>query len=151
MTTYIRNKKASFDYEIGEKLQAGMELFGYEVKSLRAKKGSLEGGHIVVRGDEAYLVGVNIPPYQPNNTPKEYDPERSRRLLLTKKEIAELAGIESKKGLTLVPISVYNQGRNLKLEIGIAKGKRKTDKRESIKKKDIKRDVEREAKFRIRG
>ena len=150
MATYLKNKKATFNYEIQEKLQAGMELLGHEVKSIRAGKGSLEGGRVVVRGNEAYLVGVNIPPYQPNNTPKDYDPERSRKLLLTKKEIAELSGIESKKGLTIVPISVYNAGRNLKLEIGIAKGKKKFDKRESIKKKDTRRDVERETKHHLR-
>ncbi|HJN62888.1 MAG TPA: SsrA-binding protein SmpB [Candidatus Paceibacterota bacterium] len=150
MATYLKNKKASFDYEIEEKLQAGLELFGLEVKSIRQNKGSLEGGRVVVRGNEAYLVGVNIPPYQPNNTPKDYDPERPRKLLLSKKEIARIGGIESKKGLTIVPISVYNAGRNLKLEIGIARGKKKYDKRESIKKKDTKRDVEREAKHRIR-
>ena len=149
MATYLKNKKIGLDYEIQQKLQAGMELLGLEVKSIRQGQGSLVGGRVVIRGGEAYLVGVNIPPYQPNNTAKDYDPERTRRLLLTKKEIAELAGIESKKGLTLVPISVYNAGRNLKLEIGIAKGKKKFDNRESIKKKDTRRDVEREAKFRL--
>lgn len=150
MTIYIKNKKVGFDYEIEEKLQAGMELLGHEVKSIKQKSGSLEGGRVIIRGNEAYLVGVTIPPYQPNNTPKEYDPERARRLLLTKKEIASLAGIENKKGLTIVPVSMYNLGRNIKLEIAIARGKKKHDKRESIKKKDTQRDVEREAKFRIR-
>jgi SsrA-binding protein len=147
--TYLKNKKVGLDYEILEKLQAGMELIGLEVKSIRAGKGSLTGGRVVIRGNEAYLVGINIPPYQPNNTPKDYDGERSRRLLLSKKEIAELAGAESKKGLTLIPISVYNVGRNLKLEIAIARGKKKGDKRESLKKKSAKRDAEREAKFRL--
>jgi len=146
----LKNKKATFNYEIEEVLQAGLELFGNEVKSIRGKMGSLEGGRVVVRGNEAYLVGVTIPPYQPNNTSKEYDPERPRRLLLTKKEISRLAGIESKKGLTIVPISVYNVKRNLKLEIGIARGKKRFDKRESIKKKDSKRDVEREVKFKLK-
>jgi len=147
--TYLKNKKATFNFSIEQTLQAGMELLGHEVKSIRQKNGSLEGGRVVVRGNEAYLIGVNIPPYQPNNTPKDYDPERPRKLLLNKKEIAELSGIEGKRGLTIVPISVYNAGRNLKLEIGIAKGKKKYDKRESIKKKDTKRDVERETKRRL--
>jgi SsrA-binding protein len=150
MAEYIRNRKAGFDYEIEETFQAGMELFGTEVKSLKSKKGSLEGGRVVVRGGEAYLVGVNIPPYQTGNVDKNYNPERARRLLLKKKEISELEGVESRKGLTIVPISVYNRGRNLKLEIGVAKGKKKFDKRESIKKSDSKRDALREAKFRLR-
>jgi SsrA-binding protein len=105
---------------------------------------------VVVRGKDAFLVGATIPPYQPNNTPKEYDPGRTRRLLLTKKELTELSNQESKKGLTIIPISVYSTGRNLKLEIGIVRGKKKFDKREDIKKKDTKRDVEREAKYKLR-
>jgi SsrA-binding protein len=149
MATYLKNRKATLDYEILEKLQAGMELLGHEVKSIRGGMGSLEGGRVVIRGNEAYLVGVKISAYQPNNTPKNYDPERSRRLLLTKKEITELAGAERKSGLTVIPISVYNAGRNLKLEVAIARGKKKGDKRESLKKKSAKRDVEREAKFRL--
>jgi SsrA-binding protein len=150
MAIYLKNKKATLDYEILEKLQAGMELFGHEVKSLRTGKGSLEGGRVIIRGNEAYLVGVNVSAYQPNNTPKDYDPERSRRLLLNKKEIAKLSEAESKRGLTLIPISVYNAGRNLKLQIAIARGKKKVDKRESLKKKSAKRDSEREAKFRLK-
>jgi SsrA-binding protein len=150
MATYIKNKKALFNYEVTEKFQAGMELLGHEVKAIRANMGALEGSHVVVRGGEAFLVGATIPPYQPNNTPKDYDPGRSRRLLLTKKELAELSNQESKKGLTIVPISVYNAGRNLKLEIGVARGKKKFDKREDIKKKDTKRDIEREAKHKLR-
>jgi SsrA-binding protein len=150
MATYLKNKKASLNYEILEKLQAGMELFGHEVKSIRAGKGSLEGGRVVVRGNEAYLVGVKISAYQPNNTPKDYVPERARKLLLKKKEIEELATAEGQKGLTMVPLSVYSSGRNLKLEIAIARGKKKGDKRETLKKKSAKRDVERETKFRFK-
>lgn len=146
----LQNKKARFDYEIQETFEAGMELFGFEVKSLRAKKGSLEGSHITIRGDEAFVVGMTIPPFQEANTPKDYDPARNRKLLLTKKEIAHLAGLEKQRGLTIVPISVYNKSRKLKLEIGVARGKKKFDKRESIKKKDTKRDVEREVKARLR-
>ncbi|MDP6527911.1 MAG: SsrA-binding protein SmpB [Candidatus Pacebacteria bacterium] len=146
MAVLLKNKKAHFDYEISETLEAGIELFGYEVKSLRGKLGSLEGSHVVIRGGEAYLVGANIPPYQPANTPKEYDPARNRRLLLTKKEIASLESTERQKGLTIVPISVYNKGRNIKLEIGIARGKKKYDKRETIKRRDTERDIKRSLK-----
>ncbi|PIT91015.1 SsrA-binding protein [Candidatus Kaiserbacteria bacterium CG10_big_fil_rev_8_21_14_0_10_49_17] len=142
----IENRKVRFNFELLEEYEAGLELFGHEVKSLRNKQGSLEGAHIVVRGAEAYLIGATIPPYQPSNTPKDYDPERSRRLLLNRKEIAELAGFESKKGLTIVPISVYSKGRNLKVSIAVARGKKKHDKREVLKERASKRDIERTLK-----
>src|SRR3990167_8763559 len=115
--TLIQNKKAYFNYEILEKNEAGIELLGFEVKSLKKSQGSLEGSHITVRGNEVFVIGMQIPPYQPANTPKDYDPTRNRRLLLTKKEIASLAGAEGQKGLTIVPLSVYNKGRKLKIEI----------------------------------
>lgn len=146
MPTLIENKKARLNYEILEQYEAGIELSGFEVKSLRNKRGSLDGAHVVVRGGEAYLLNAHIPPYQPGNTPKDYDPERNRRLLLTKKEIAELAGAESKKGLTIVPISVYNKKRKLKVSLAIARGKKKYDKREDIKKRDLKRAIDRTLK-----
>ncbi len=144
----ITNKKAGFNYEILEKYTAGVELFGYEVKSLRAGQGSLEGAHVTVRGGEAYVVGMFIPPYQPSNTPEEYDPHRNRRLLLNKKEIAELADVEQKKGLTIVPLSVYNKGSKIKLDIASVKGKKKFDKRETLKKRDTERETNREFKDR---
>jgi len=146
MADLVRNKKATFNFEILETFEAGLELFGYEVKSLRNKQGSLEGSHVVVRGEEVFLVGATIPPYQPVNTPKDYDPERTRRLLLHRKEIGELAGAESQKGLTIVPISVYNKGRNLKLKIAIARGKKKSDKRQVLKERETKKDIERQMK-----
>ena len=146
MPTLIQNKKVHFDYEILEQFDAGIELFGFEVKSLRNKRGSLEGAHITIRGSEAYLIGAEIPPFQPANTPKDYNPRRNRKLLLVKKEIKELAGKENQKGLTLVPISLYTKGRNIKLSFGIARGKKKYDKRETIKKRDTERDVARELK-----
>jgi len=143
---YIQNKKVHFNYEILEKFEAGIGLLGLEVKSLKSKQGSLEGAHIIVRGGEVFLVGATIPPYQPSNTPKGYDPERARKLLLTKKEIYVLSDAESKKGLTIVPISVYNKRNKLKLEFGIARGKKKYDKREDIKKRDTERDIGRNLK-----
>jgi len=140
----ITNRKARFDYEILETYPAGIELFGYEVKSLKNSQGSLEGSHITIRGGEAYVIGMFIPPYQVNNTPKDYDPHRNRKLLLTKREISELSKIEAKRGLTIVPLSVYNKGRNIKLDIATAKGKKKFDKRETLKKRDTERDIRRE-------
>lgn len=139
----IQNKKAHFDYEILEKFTAGIELLGFEVKALRGKAGSLEGAYVTVRGGEAYLMHATIPPWQPNNTPKDYDPARNRKLLLTKKEIAKLAATESKKGLTIVPISMYNHSRKIKVEIGIARGKKQFDKRETTKKRETDREIRR--------
>ncbi len=140
----IGNKKASFNYEILDKYTAGIELFGFEVKSIRKSQGSLEGSHITVRGGEAYIVGMFIPPYQVGNSPKEYDPERNRRLLLKKAEIEKLANAEGTKGLTIVPLSVYNKEGLLKVDLAVGKGKRKFDKRESIKKQDTERQTRRE-------
>lgn len=146
MAKLVEHKKAHFNYEILDTYEAGIELTGSEVKALKSKKGSLEGAYVIIRGAEAFLVGATIPPYQPGNTPEDYDPMRPRRLLLTKKEIAELAGKEGQKGLTLVPISVYNKGNKLKLSFAVARGKKKYDKREDIKKREAKRDIERTLK-----
>lgn len=142
----IQNKKVYFDYEILQKMEAGIELLGFEVKSLKAGQGSLLGAHVTVRGGEAFVINMQIPPYQPANTPKEYDPLRNRRLLLTKKEILALSGEESKKGLTIVPLSVYNKGRKVKIEIAVVRGKKKYDKRETIKKRDADRELRRSLK-----
>lgn len=152
----ITNKKARFNFELMDTYEAGIELHGFEVKALRQKSGSLEGAHVVVRGlpapharqagGEAYVVGMHIPPYQEANTPKWYDPNRARRLLLTKKELGELLGSESKKGLTIVPVSVYTKNRRLKLSVAIARGKKKYDKRETIKKREADRDIGRTLK-----
>lgn len=148
MSDLLYNKKAGFNYEISDTLVAGIELLGFEVKALRAKQGSLEGSYVSVRDGEAFLVGAQIPPFQQNNTPKEYIPRRERRLLLTKREIASLIGRKSKSGLTAVPISVYNVGRKIKVKIGMARNKKKFDKRETIKKRDVSRDIRREFKDR---
>jgi len=148
MASYAENRKAKFDYEILEKYEAGIELLGLEVKSIRSGKISLEGSFVLVRGGEAYLINANIAPYQVKNTPKDYDPLRNRRLLLTKKEIKELSGSEKNKSLTIVPISVYNKNRKIKVEVALVKGKKKYDKRETIKKRDTDREVRREYKAR---
>ena len=117
-----------------------MELAGHEVKSLRARHGKLEGAHILVRGGEAFLIGADIPAYQPKNAPTEYDATRARKLLLTEAEIAELADAEGTKGLTIVPLKVYNKGRFIKVSLAIARGKKQFDKRQAIKKRDTERD-----------
>jgi SsrA-binding protein len=144
MAVLIENKKARFDYEILEEFESGIELEGFEVMALRSRQGSLEGAYVTIRGGEAYIINMFIPPYQPSNTPNDYEPRRNRKLLLTKKELSELAGKESQKGLTIVPLSVYNKKRWIKVSVAVVRGKKKFDKRESIKRRDTERDIARE-------
>ena len=146
MEFLAENKKAFFNYEMLEKFNAGIELLGLEVKSLKVKRGTLDGAYVSARGQEVFLLGANIPPYQPQNTPASYEPTRPRRLLLTRKEINQLVGWENKKGLTIVPLSLYNAGRKIKVTIALARGKKKFDKRESIKKREASREIERTLK-----
>jgi len=150
MSVYLSNKKASFDYELLDKYEAGIELVGSEVKSIRTKKGSLDGARVVVRGGEAFLLGASISPYQVKNTPDSYERDRPRKLLLNKKELNALLGAESTKGLTVVPISMYSKGRHIKVSIAVVRGKKKYDKRAVIRERDTRRDVEREVKTRLR-
>ena len=139
----IINKKATFNYEILEKYTAGLELFGHEVKSLRNKQGSLEGSYVIIRGAEAFLVNAHIPPYQEGNTPKTYDPYRARKLLLTKAEIETLLGNEKARGLSIIPLSIYEKGRFIKIDIAVGRGKKQHDKRETIKKREGDRTLSR--------
>ena len=143
MSKFAENKKAYFNYEILEKITAGIELLGFEVKAIKAGRMSLDGSYVVVRGNEAFLIGSSVVSLQPKNTPKDYDERRNRKLLLTKKEIQYLEGKEKQNDLTIVALSVYNIGRKIKLELGLAKGKKKSDKRESIKKRDSDREIRR--------
>lgn len=159
--SYINNNKATHDYDILERYEAGIVLSGTEVKSIRKSQGSLQGAYIIVRGapgksrgvaaQEAFLKNSYIPPYQENNTPENYDPYRERKLILNKSEISKLAGTatakagsKSSKGLTIVPISMYNKGRVIKVEIALVRGKKKHDKRASLRKEAIDRDLKRE-------
>ncbi len=142
----IANKKAKFDFELLTSYEAGVALLGFEVKAVRKGLGSLEGARVTVRGGEAFLVGATISPYQVKNTPPSYDPERSRKLLLSLKELKELADAESQKGLTILPIRWYNTKRLVKLEIAVARRKKKYDKRESLKKRDSARQIDRTLK-----
>ena len=143
MASLIENKKAHLRFETLESFQAGIELAGHEVKAIRSKLGSLEGARVIIRGGEAFLVGMTVPPFQMANTPKTYDPERPRRLLLSRKEIAELLDAEAKKGLTIIPFEVYNNGRYLKVRVNIVHGKGKADRREDIKRLEAKKEAER--------
>lgn len=146
MTEFIRNKKAYFNYEIQEEFEAGLELLGTEVKSIRTSQGNLDSSYIIVRGGEAFLVGADIPPFQPKNTSSSYERTRNRKILVTKDEIKKLSISSESKGLTIVPISLYNKNRLIKLKLAIARGKKKFDKRESIKKRDTDREMRRTLK-----
>jgi len=150
MKPLISHKRASFDFELLSTFEAGVSLLGTEVKSLRNGQGKLEGAYVIIRGNEAFLVGASIPAFQTKNVQGEYDPERPRKLLLTQKELAELELKSEKQGLTIVPLKWYNKRSKIKLEIAIARGKKKQDKRQSIKASDTKRDVERELKFKFK-
>lgn len=146
MSTLLENRKAYYDYEILEKFEAGLVLAGWEVKSLRNKKGSLAGSHVIIRDGEAFAVGIDIQPYQAGNMPTNFEEQRVLKLLLSKKEIKHLEGKLSQKGLTIVPVKVYTKGRKIKIEIGLAKGKKKYDKREKIKGRETERDIARATK-----
>jgi SsrA-binding protein len=142
----VEYKKAFLKYAPLENFSAGLELTGGEVKALRSRTGSLDGARVVVRGGEAFIVGMTIPPYQSANTESSYDPGRTRRLLLSKKEIAELAAAESKKGLTIIPLEVYTNRNLIKVRIAIVRGKGKEDRREDLKKRDALREAARTLK-----
>lgn len=146
MADYAYNPKARFDYEILETFEAGLALGGNEVKSVRRGSASIKGVYVKLLGDEAWLLGANIPPYQTNNAGANYDPTRNRKLLLKKSEIKYLIGKASTQGLTLVPIRIYDKGGLIKLEIGVGRGKKKFDKRAAITKREVNRDISRRVK-----
>jgi len=146
MKVIVKNKRAIFDYEILEKHEAGMELSGSEVKSIRGGLISLLGSFVIVKNSQLYLLNASISPYQPRNIPQDYNPSRTRRLLLHRSEIKKLIGKTREKGLTLIPLQVYNKRGKIKIEIALAKSRKKVDKREKIKERETKREIEREFK-----
>ena len=146
MKPYATNKKARFDYEILDTLEAGLVLSGTEVKSIRSGTVRLKGGFVSFHGNEAFLTNVHVPKYKHTGSNQEYDPEKSRKLLLKSKEIGKLREKSLERGLTIVPLSLYNSGRHIKLEIGVAKGKKKYDKRATLKKRDLDRETRRAIK-----
>lgn len=141
MKILAENKKVGYDYKILETHEAGLVLYGHEVKAIKTGRVSLAGSYVVSKDNEFYLINALISPYQPANTPKDYDPQRSRKLLLKKSEISSLIGKSKAKGLTLVPLRIYTRKSRIKLEFGLGKGKRKADKREVIKKRDMEREI----------
>ena len=139
------NRKAYHEFFILDKYEAGIELLGSEVKSLREGSGNLKEGYVVIREGNAVLIGVHISPYSHTGF-TGHDPLRDRQLLLNKKEIIKLLKKVSEKGLTLIPLRMYFKNGWVKVEIGLAKGKHHYDKKESIKKRDIKRETDREVR-----
>ncbi len=148
MRILAENRKAYFNYGVLEKFDAGLVLLGTEVKSIKLGRINLAGSYVVFKGEELYLIGAKIPPYQPKNAPFDYNPERPRKLLLNKTEIKKLIGKTKQKGLTLIPLKVYTKNAKIKLEFGIAKGRKKFDKRELIKKREAEREIKKVLKSR---
>ena len=140
--TYADNRKARFEYEILDTYDAGMELVGSEVKSIKAKKVRIEGSHVIVLHGECFILGMHVDSYSVGDA--GLDVMRTRKLLLSKKEIGEIEDKLSTKGLTAVPLSLYSRNRLIKIKIAIARGKKLHDKREVLKKRDIDRSIRRE-------
>ena len=141
------NKKAFFDYEILDKAEAGLALTGQEVKSVKNGQVNLKGSYVTFHNGKPQIIGMHISKYKPAGKLPDYDPVRTRGLLLKKREIAYLQGKSQEKGLTIVPLKVYTKGRLLKIEIGVGRGKKTYDKREAIKKRELKREIDRTKDF----
>ncbi len=149
MPTLATNDAAGFHYELLDRYETGIQLTGPEVRSAKRGEISLKGSYVTIDPKGAWLIGVRIAPYKPARVVQvNYDPTRNRRLLLSKRELGELIGKSSAQGLTVVPISFYTKGGFIKLEIALARGKRKFDKRQSIKRRDIERRIHRAMKQR---
>lgn len=140
---YLRNKKVTFDYHFEDTIEAGIELLGTEVKSLKGHHGSLNGAYVAIVDGSLVLLGAHIPAWQEKNAPEGFDPYRTRPLLVHKKELLELAKLHKVKGLTIVPVSLYGKGRVIKLQLAIARGKKTFDKRATLKARDLDREARR--------
>ncbi len=140
------NRKAHFKYEILEKFDGGLVLAGHEAKAAKAGRAQLDGSWVKLSGGEAFLVGAQIGPYQAGNSPEGFDPRQTRKILLSKRELNSLEKHLEKKGLTLVPLSLYNKGRLVKLSFGLARGKKVYDKRAVIKEREDDREISRTLK-----
>lgn len=143
-----QNKKAYHDYFVDERYEAGIELFGTEVKSIRAGRVNLKESYCDIKNGEVFAVGMHISPYEQGNVFNR-DPLRPKKLLLHKREILKLFGLKAQKGYTLIPLQIYLSGSRVKMEIGLCRGKKLYDKREDMARNDAKRDMERA--FRTRN
>lgn len=150
MSVLTKNRRVLYDYEILETYQAGIVLNGQEVKSMKNGRVSINGSYVKIKDEEAFLLGANVPAYQPANAPPDYDPQRVRKLLLKKSELKRLMRSLSQKGLTLVPLKVYTKNGLIKIAIGLAKGRAKYDKREKIKKQEAERSIKRALSKKMR-
>lgn len=146
MKILAENKKAKQNYEILETFEGGIVLKGFEVKAVKLGKISLKNSFVKISGNEVFLVGAYISPYQPNNTPPDYNPQRERKILLKKSEIKYLIGKSKEKGLTIIPLRVYTRRGLIKIEFAIAKGMKKYNKKEIIKKREVEREIRRALK-----
>ncbi len=147
MTDLATNKKALFDYDILEKLEAGLVLTGPEVKSVKEGQINLKGSYITFHNGEGFLLNAYVAPYKPAGRQPEYDPYHTRKVLLRAKELRYLQGKSEEKSLTIVPIRVYTKNRLIKLEIAVGRGRKAFDKREVIKKRDLDKELRRDLKI----
>ena len=145
--TIATNRKAYHDYEVVDTLEAGIVLTGTEIKSIREGRVNLRDGFAIIRGGEVWLLNVHIAPYAGGNR-QNHEPRRERKLLLHRREINRLAGRVQEKGWTLVPLRLYLKDNKAKIELGLVRGKRQYDKRESIAQRDFEREIQREIKSR---
>ena len=143
MKVLAKNKEAYFNYEIEHTLEAGMVLAGHEVKSIKTGTVSLKGAHVTIRGNEVILVNTHVSLYKYAGDISGYDPTRSRKLLLNRKEISGLIGKSKEQGMAVVPLEVYTKQGLVKVKLGIGRGKKKYDKRESIRKREDERKMSR--------
>lgn len=141
MSTLAKNKRAYFDYTILETYEAGVVLHGFEVKAGKLGHVSLQGAYVTIKDNEAYLLNAHISPYQPANMSHDYNPTRTRKLLLKQSEISTLMGKSASHGLTILPLSMYTKRGKIKVQIGLAKNKKRYEKRELIKKRDIEKEI----------
>ncbi len=148
-TTIAENKKAYHDYFVDDTYEAGISLFGTEVKSVRQGKMNLKDSYVSVKTGEAFLIGAHISPYEKGNIFNR-DPLRSRKLLLHKREISKLIGLTQQEGYTLIPLKVYFKGSYVKVLLGLCRGKKNYDKREAMAERDAKRQIDRALKERMR-
>lgn len=143
MPTITENRKAYFDYNILEKFEAGIELKGFEVKSIKNGRANIGGAYATIKDNELWIINLDVPPYQSQNNTTNYDSKRTRRLLVKKQEIRSLIGKVKEKGLTLLPLRLYNKNNIIKIEIGLGKSKKKEDKREAIRKRETEKEIKR--------
>ena len=148
-TTIAQNKKAYHDYFVDETFEAGISLFGTEVKSLREGRANLKDSYVSVKTGEAFLIGTHISPYEKGNIFNR-DPERARKLLLHRREINKLIGLTQQQGYTLIPLKMYFKGSYVKVLLGLCRGKKNYDKRDSIAERDSKRRMDRAMKEQFR-